>query len=257
MLRVITVWYNEESNLKKLYKSLESFSGDIDFLYVDQESTDDSLKVAQSFWAQCFSHTNKWYADPDKKWLLENHCNKDDWVLIADADFFFSDACKAEILEFTQKSEFDIGELYIHVYFLGIVGLKTKQPLLFKKWAISLSEDIHNYTSKNTQHMSQLIEPIISDDIKEHGKTISTWLQRIDRYTSVEVVQMQKIGKYKLIILLLTSPWIWFFWYGIKHLQFLKWIRGFLNCGIQFVYRFSLYAKLYEKYYVKIWKNDS
>jgi GT2 family glycosyltransferase len=50
-LNIIIVGHNEEKNLPKLFKSLEYFEGkvDLNIIYCDQESTDDSVKIAKEY----------------------------------------------------------------------------------------------------------------------------------------------------------------------------------------------------------------
>ncbi len=255
MLKILTVGYNEEKNLEKLYSSIWKFKNkievDVEFYYVDQESVDNSLDIAKKYWAKTFTHKNKWYADPDKKWLVENVCNEWDWIIIADADFYFSEKMILEIDYIINKSNYDTILLKIDIIFLWIKWISIKGAIFFKKWAVQITEDIHNYYKIKSNKIWTTKESIICDDIKEHWNAISVWLKRIDKYTSIEVKNINKKPKYIILLYLFFSPIIWFFWYWIIHKQFFKWIPWIINSLIQVIYRISLYSKLYEKYYIK------
>ena len=55
-------------------------------IYIDQSSTDNSIEIARKYWCNIYIHPNQWYADPDKKWAIDELCNDDEWILIQDAD---------------------------------------------------------------------------------------------------------------------------------------------------------------------------
>lgn len=79
MLTIITVGYQEAANLPKLYASLEWLQENKipnRKIYIDQESTDDSPKIAESLGAEVIRRTNKGYADPDKKWAVKTLTNQ-------------------------------------------------------------------------------------------------------------------------------------------------------------------------------------
>ena len=253
MLKILTVWYNEEKNLDKLYSSLEKLKKqiDCDFFYVDQESNDNSLVIAKKYWAKVFSHKNKWYADPDKKWLVENVCNSWDWIFIADADFYFSDDFISELQKIIKEDKFEAIWIKRDIIFLWVKWISIKEAIFFKKWAVEITDDIHNYYKLISNKVWYTKNSIICDDLKEKHKAINIWLNRINKYTDIEVENYWDISRIKLIYLLFCSPIIWFFWYGLMHKQFFRWVPWFINCFIQFMYRIILYSKLYEKKYIK------
>jgi len=114
-LNIITVWYNEEINLPKLFKSLEYIKSKIEIrhIYVDQSSIDNSTNIAKENWCEIYVHENKWYADPDKKWIVENLLNNEDWCLILDCDEEITKELSDEIIININNNKFDIFNIYI------------------------------------------------------------------------------------------------------------------------------------------------
>lgn len=252
MLKILTVGYNEEQNLEKLYESLSKFIWKIDcqFFYVDQESTDNSIDIAKKYWAEIFLHKNKGYADPDKKWLVENVCNDNDWCLILDADFYFSDELILEIVEKIKCNKFDVYNITRTIIFLWKKWITIHEPLLFKKNSVKITNDIHKYYTVLTDNIWKLTNHAICDDLKEYGESIWIWINRVNKYTTIEAKEYKILQKYKIITMIFMSPIIWFFGYWILHKQFIRWIPWLINCLIQSVYRVSLYAKIYEIQYI-------
>ena len=74
---------NEEINLRKSLPLLSDFD---QLIILDSQSTDESLKIAESFGAEI--HQFYWNGKFPKKrnWALRNLEIKNDWVLFLDAD---------------------------------------------------------------------------------------------------------------------------------------------------------------------------
>ena len=67
-LNIIIVWHNEEENLPKLFESLKNFDGKVDYgvIYCDQESTDNSVKIAKQYWVIVHEHPKYWICETSR-----------------------------------------------------------------------------------------------------------------------------------------------------------------------------------------------
>jgi hypothetical protein len=248
-LTIIVVWYNEKINLPKLFESLKYIESifSIRKIYIDQSSSDNSLQIAESFGCETYVHANKWYADPDKKWAVEELCEDNDWCLILDADETLSKKLSDEIVVMIQKNEFDIWNIYVESIILGGFWWKAFQMRLFKKDAMELVEVIHEYLRPKSKKIFNLKNSIINNDLKYIWKEINVFAEKLNRYAEIEIYKLDNMTRIFIILNLFWKPLQWFFWFWVIHKQFLRWTRWLILCSLMAYYQFLIYAKLYEK----------
>ncbi len=135
MLNIITVWYNEEINLKKFFESLKYIKSKIEVkhFFVDQSSDDNTAEIAKNNWCEVYIHPNKWYADPDKKWIVENFLKNEDWWLILDCDEELIKELSDEIIEKIENNKDILFQIWLSTNFLWIKNWYFVQSRLFKK----------------------------------------------------------------------------------------------------------------------------
>ncbi|MDD2487617.1 MAG: glycosyltransferase [Candidatus Gracilibacteria bacterium] len=248
-LNIITVGYNEELNLSKLYESLK-FLDDSFFklkkIYIDQSSKDKSVEIAKKYNAEIFIHENKGYADPDKKWAVENLCEKSEWCLILDADEEITQELSEEIKKALLDEKFSVYRISIHTLFLNITSGVFLQPRLFKASSVEMKNNIHNYIKIISNEVGSLKGIILNKDLKNNLSEIYSIIEKNNRYTEKEIEGV-KIPRYKIILYMFLMPIIWFFGFGIKYRLFFKGMKGFIYCAYMGIYQFNKYTKLYEK----------
>lgn len=251
-LIIITVWYNEEINLPKLFDSLKYIKSKIKIrhIYVDQSSTDKSVEIAKRNWCEIFIHPNKWYADPDKKWAVEELCKDDDWILIMDCDEELSENLSNEIINTIEDKQYDVLNIYVKSIILGGFWGRAYQPRLFIKKHMNITDEIHNYLKIKTKNIWYLKNDIINDDLKYRGREVDVFVEKLNRYAEKEIVFLEHMSKLKIVLNLFWKPLQWFFGFGIIHKQFFRWIKWIIICSLVSQYQFWIYSKLYEKKFI-------
>ena len=250
-LNIITVWYNEASNLPKLFDSLISLKSvlNVKHIYIDQTSQDVSLEIARSYWCDVHLHQNRWYADPDKKWAHDNLCKDNEWVLILDADEELSNDLSLEIIDVvTNSTDFDIYKVGVSTLFLWITSGTFHQMRFFRKGSIDMSDKIHNFvTPFPAKRIAHLKNSIINNDLKNIWRELYSQVEKENRYSEFELNSI-KNDKLSILIWMFFYPFIWMMWWGIRYGLFIKWIPGFIYSLRMAIYQFTIYSKAYERY---------
>jgi hypothetical protein len=250
-LNIIIVWYNEEPNISKLFKHLEYLKSKVDcrIIYVDQESIDNSVDLMKKWGAEVYIHPNKWYADPDKKWVVEELCKNGERCFILDCDEEFNNHLADTICWIMEEDE--DGKCYSvlrKTEFLWKNVAEARQLRLFKKESVILTLDVHNYIkpADGVKHI-HLKEYIDEIDLKLKWQWVRFLINKNNNYSDKELDKIWNISTFKVILLMIWMPILWFFWRWIVHKNFLRWWTWIIHCTLQAQYQFRIYAKLYEK----------
>lgn len=254
-LNIIIVWYNEESNIPKLFKHLEylRFKVDCRIIYIDQESEDKSVEFMKKWWAEVYVHSNKWYADPDKKWAVEELCKDDDRCFILDCDEEFNNHLVGTISKIISENEnWKCYSVLRKTEFLWKNIAKTWQLRFFKKNTVNLTLDVHDYISPKSDSMHIHLNEYINEvDLKLEWQWVRFLINKNNNYSDKELDKIKNISKAKAIFMMIWMPILWFFWWWIVHKNFLRWWSWIIHCSLQAQYQFRIYAKMYEKIKLK------
>lgn len=247
-LNIIIVWYNEELNIPKMLGYLEFLKSKIDFrlIYIDQESTDNSVELMREWWAEVYIHKNKWYADPDKKWAIETLCKDDEWCFILDCDEEITKEFAEEVYKAISSKSFDIYNINVKIMWLWWVINNCVQQRLFKKSAMTLTEEIHNYLHTNSDKIWVIKSSLINNDRKERYHELKTMEDKANIYSEKELSKLN-IPYWKAVIYVFWKPILWFRWYMLRNKQIKRWIMWIIVSKHYAHYQFLIYAKYIEK----------
>ncbi len=248
-LNILTVGYNEETNLPKLFESLKYIKSKIDIrhIYIDQTSTDNSFGIAKKFWAEVYVHENKWYADPDKKWAVESLLTEDDWCLILDGDEELSKELSDEIVWLISTNTDSIYKIKLKVYLLWPSFVVFNQLRLFKKSAIIITDEVHNYLKAKNNYQKTSENFIINKDNKDLNKSIFNHINKINTYSEKELYKYPGLSKSKIVIFMALKPFLSFVQWYIFNWLIKHGLSGFIVSLNMSYYTFTIYTKLYEK----------
>ena len=253
-LNIIIVWYNEEKNLTKCFKSIKNFNNNLDLnvIYCDQESSDNSVKIAKEFWIHVDNHPRYWVCETSRFRAVEEHIkDKNERILLLDADEEVTSKLSGEISECINTDCSDIWILPIDLYFMWKKTVTAMQPRLFKNWAVKLTCIPHNALIPISENKKIFKNKLINDDLKNNGQEINNRLEKLNRYTSDEVDKIWKVSKIKIFYGLFIKPIIWFFGFWIWWWYFFKGIPWWILAYYNSAYEFFKYAKIYEKSRIK------
>ncbi len=116
-LSILIPTRNEAKNLSHCLSVLKDWASEI--VIVDSHSTDDTLKIAQSFGVKVlqFQYEGGW---PKKRqWALDTYNFSNEWILLLDADEILLDPIKREIEKAILSEQYDGYWLRFQLFFLG------------------------------------------------------------------------------------------------------------------------------------------
>jgi glycosyltransferase involved in cell wall biosynthesis len=199
MLSAIVITHNEEARIKKCLASL-SFADEI--IVVDSYSTDNTADLARQMGAQVFQ--NKWQGFGHQKNLAASKASGD-WLLYIDADEEVS-------LPLSKKIRSIVNNRSSHnFYWLTIITVFLNKPLrhlyghnlrLFKKNAGCWNDSsVHEQVITNEGHLIKLKDNksgLIKTPLLHFShQTITSYLNKMHHYTSLDAEQMRSTGKHR------------------------------------------------------------
>lgn len=186
---IINTW-NEEENIKRCLESVRRIADEI--IVVDMHSKDRTAAIAKKFGAKVFSYKYTSYVEPARNFALAKA--KGDWILILDADEEISEDLAKILQELTPHKEINFYRLpRKNIIFGKWVKHSRWWPdyniRFFKKGSVRWSEKIHSVPL--TRGDGRDIEAKeINAIIHYHYKSISQYLERLNRYTEIQAKEL-------------------------------------------------------------------
>ncbi len=193
-LSVIINTLNEAEILPRAIASLKNLADEI--VVVDMGSSDNTTDVARKAGAKVFTHKRLAYVEPARNFAISKATNK--WVLVLDPDEEVSETLAKKIKETINEDLFDyvriprkniiFGHFMRHAHFWPDYNVR-----LFKKGKVTWNGVIHTVPS---------VEGKGSDfEVNEemalthyHYSTVEQYIQRMNRYTTVQAELKVKSG---------------------------------------------------------------
>jgi glycosyltransferase involved in cell wall biosynthesis len=265
---------NEARNLPRCLASL----GDVGEVYLlDSQSTDDTVRVAQSYGARVvqFHYRGGW---PKKRqWAMDTLPLAYDWVLLLDADEVLTPELSAEIQRAIQDPNFDGYYISLEMHFLGRrlrhSGASFWKLSLFRKgrgrYECRLSDQDKNMADMEVhEHVivegatRQLRQPLVHHNVESLDRYIqkhneySNWEARVwlDGNRDDEEIQPALYGTQaqrrrwlrRRLLEMPGSPMFFFLYKYLVRMGFLDGVPGLIYCTFQGVQFFHIKAKIYE-----------
>lgn len=184
-LTVVVNTKNSEKTLERTLRSVESIGR---LVVVDMKSSDKTLSIAKKFTDKVYSFEDVGYVEPARNFAIQKATTE--WVLIVDADEEISPNLLHKVTELiTHKSD-------VVCYFIPRKNIifgkwiqKTGwwpdfQPRLFRKECVTWQDEVHSVPQINGS-----IEYLPADSdsaiIHHNYESVSDYLKRLDRYTSI------------------------------------------------------------------------
>lgn len=193
-ISVVINTLNEEKNIGRAIRSA-SWADEI--LVCDMYSEDKTVEVAKKMGAKVVYHKKVGYVEPARNFAISKASN--DWVLILDADEEISTSLKEKIREMVSKP---IKSDFVQIPRKNIIfGRWMRASLwwpdyqirLFKKGFVEWSDQIHR-PPKTSTHGLKLLPEEKWAIIHHHYQTISQFVERMNRYTTIEADELRKVG---------------------------------------------------------------
>ena len=246
-LSVVVITLNEEDSIQQCLESVKDLADEI--IVVDSGSTDHTIEIAKKFGAKVYHRGFDNYA-AQKNYAAEKATS--DWILSLDADEAVSPELAGEIKQLisssvSQLNSSPVGFLIPRRNFL--LGAEIKHT----RWA----PDKHIWLWRRRVgkwvgkiHEEVVVEGVVGElkhaKIHYSYKTVSEFLEMVNRYTEREAISMHERGvKFSFVNLILepTKSFVGRFAYKAG---FLDGWRGFVLSFLRAYYKFILWAKLWN-----------
>lgn len=193
-ISVVINTLNEEKNIQRAIKSVD-FADEI--IVCDMYSEDKTVEIAKKMGAKVVFHKRAGFVEPARNFAISRASNE--WVLVLDADEVIPPALSDKLKEITKKS---IASDFVEIPTKNIIfGTWIKASMwwpdyhirLFKKGAVIWDEKIHS--KPKTKGMG-LTLPAEEKWAKVHYnyQSVSQFIERMNRYTTIEASQLNKSG---------------------------------------------------------------
>ncbi len=239
---------NEEKKIEKAVKSL-LFCDEV--LVIDDESFDNTAKIAEKAGAKVLIHSKKNEFSGQRNWAMERA--KNDWILFIDADEEVSEKLKQEIQSLRLLGDVVAYAIPRRDYFWdaemkhgetkkartnGIVRLIRKGSGV---WAGAVHETF--IASRNVGKLNEFLNHYSHD-------SVSSFVQDINFYSTIRAIELAKEGRKVSAIELVFVPFGKFLYTYFLLGGFLDGAAGFVYSFVMSFHSFLVRAKLATQSYV-------
>lgn len=239
MLTAVVLTKNEEKNVERSILSLK-FCDEI--VIVDDESTDNTVKIAQNLGAKILSHKMENYG-AQRNWILDQI--RSTWVLFVDADEVVSKELAGGIQQALIKNPANgylihrVDHIWNHKFRHGDVG-NVWLLRLARRGAGNWKGEVHE-----TWEIDGRISKLAGDLNHYPHPTVVEFLKHINNYSTLKATEFHKSGRRTNILEIIFAP-IWKFKYlYIFKLGFLDGTAGFVHAMMMSFYVFLTAGKLF------------
>jgi len=227
----------------QLAACLESAAFADETLVVDSESTDGTAELAAMRGARVIQRTEWPGFGPQKQFAVA--AARHDWVLCLDADERVSEPLHASILAVLAAPA---AQAYAMPRCNRFMGRWLRHGEGYPDWSLRLFDRRHARWSDDPVHEQVLTEApaarIQGDLLHDSAETLAGYLDKQNRYTSLQAEILFKAGRRAGVAQLLISPALRFVKFYFLRLGFLDGSAGLVHVAIGCCNSFHKYAKL-------------
>ncbi|MBI2611979.1 glycosyltransferase family 2 protein [Candidatus Gottesmanbacteria bacterium] len=194
MISAVINTYNEEKNIERCLSSLSSWVSEI--IIVDMGSKDKTLDLARHFKTKIYTHPHTGFVEPARNFALTKA--QGDWILLIDADEEIPHLLSELLLSYMKstisflripRKNIIFGRWMRHAQWWPDYQIR-----FFKKGAVFWSDKIHSIPLTRGEGID--IEAKEEYAIVHHNyQTIEQFLDRLNRYTTIQAKEMYLEGK--------------------------------------------------------------
>ncbi len=240
-LSVVIIAMNAASQIGACLKNA-AFADEI--VVVDSGSRDDTCEIALEYGARVL-HQDWLGFGRQKQFAVEQA--RHDWVLCLDADERVSDPLRASIVEALQAPRFRVYRMPRCNRFMGR-WLRHGEG--YPDWSLRLFDRRDANWSGDEVHEKVLtnspIGSLQGDLLHESQESLAAYLEKQNRYTSLQAEELGQRGKQATFGQLAASPLLRFVKFYFLRLGFLDGVPGLVHISIGCFNSFVKYAKLHE-----------
>ncbi len=238
-LSAVIITHNAAALLEACLQSV-AFADEI--LVVDSGSTDRTVELAQSHGAKVVQ--KEWLGfGPQKQFAVE--CAAHDWVLCLDDDERVSEALREAIVTELRSPR---GSVYAMPRCNRFLGRWLRHGEGYPDWSVRLFHRRAARWSDDTVHEKVIASaPVLrlrGDLLHESAEDLERYLEKQNRYTSLQAKQLHAEGRSAGALRLVLAPLARFVKFYFLRLGFLDGVPGLVHVSIGCMNSFNKYAKL-------------
>jgi glycosyltransferase involved in cell wall biosynthesis len=213
-----------------------------EIVVVDSGSSDDTVELARHRGARVLQH--EWLGfGPQKQFAVEAASH--DWVLCVDADERVSPELREQIVSELKAPR---GFVYAIPRRNRFLGRWLRHGEGYPDWSVRLFHRGHARWGSEPVHEKVVSRsPVLKlsgDLLHDSAETLEKYLDKQNRYTSLQAEAMHAEGRRANTAQLTISPVLRFFKYYVLRLGFLDGVPGLVHIAIGCMNSFNKYAKL-------------
>lgn len=247
-ISVVINTLNEEENLPRALASVKDWADEI--VVVDMHSEDMTVEIAKKYGARVFNHKKTGYVEPARNYAISKATGE--WILILDADEEISETLAEKLKRLSQDSEVGyfaiprknivFGKWLTHSRWWPDYNIR-----FFKKGTVHWSREIHSVplTSGRGADIEAIEDLAI---IHHHYSSVSQYMKRHDRYSSVMAKEKFKKGERFSWKLLIAKPVGEFLSRFFAAEGYKDGVHGLVLSSLQAFIELLIYVKLWELY---------
>ena len=189
-LNKISVIINTKNSSLTIERTLKSVTWADEIVIVDMNSTDNTIEISKKYTDKVFQHEDVGFVEPARNFAISKATH--DWIFILDADEEVSKDLKNTIKDLITKDVdiYDIPRknIVFGKWIKNAGWWPDYQRRLFRKGHVIWSDTIH--TVPEIKGSVKKLEPKEGNAIIHHNyQTIEQYIDRLNRYTSIEADQ--------------------------------------------------------------------
>ena len=209
---------------------------------VDSGSTDGTIELARRHGAHIIA--KEWLGfGPQKQFAVEAASH--DWVLCMDADEKLSEDLRDSIIAELKAPR---GFVYAMPRCNRFLGHWLRHGEGYPDWSVRLFHRKHAHWGNEVVHEKVVTTlPIIrlrGDLLHDSAETLEKYLDKQNRYTSLQAESLRAAGRRASLLQLVFSPSLRFVKFYLFRLGFLDGVAGLVHIAIGCMNTFNKYAKL-------------
>jgi glycosyltransferase involved in cell wall biosynthesis len=238
-LSVAIITRNAASQLESCLASI-AFAEDV--VVVDSGSTDGTTDLARRHGARVIA--KEWLGfGPQKQFAVD--AAKHDWVLCLDADEALSEELREAIVAELRAPR---GFVYAMPRCNRFLGCWLKHGEGYPDWSVRLFHRRHarwgNEAVHEKVHTQAPVLRLRGDLLHDSAETLEKYLDKQNRYTSLQAEALRDAGRRASLFHLVLSPLLRFIKFYFLRLGFLDGVAGLVHIAIGCMNTFNKYAKL-------------
>jgi len=238
-ISAVIITLNAASQLEGCLKSI-AFADEI--VVVDSGSTDGTVELAARLGARVLQ--KGWLGfGAQKNFAVE--AARNDWVLCVDADERVSESLREHILAELKAPR---GLVYAMPRRNRFLGRWLRHGEGYPDWSVRLFHRLHAHWRDDPVHekviSSASVLKLAGDLLHDSAETLEKYLDKQNRYTSLQAQSLRAAGRRGSIAHLVLSPLLRFLKFYVLRLGFLDGVPGLVHVAIGCMNSFNKYAKL-------------